>query len=95
MRRTCTGLVNAPETRRVAKFSYRERTVGAALRGRPFVKSKRPIERVAASRVAQTNQEILDVRQGAATEGRPYSTFRVTRWLSVHISFESVSQQNS
>jgi hypothetical protein len=54
-------------------------TVGAALRGRPFVESKRSIERVVASRMAQTNVGNLDLRQGAATECRPYSTFHEVR----------------
>ena len=48
----------------------------------PSWKKKRLIELVAASRVVQTNFGNLDVRQGAATEGRPYSTFHDSEYFS-------------
>ena len=53
-----------------------ERPVGAALRGRPFVESKRPIERVAASRMAQSNFGNLDHLARGGHGGPPLQCVR-------------------
>jgi hypothetical protein len=57
-----------------------ERTVGAALRGRPFVELTGRTMGVAALDRKTTIYNVRnEFHEGAATEGRPYSSFRICR----------------